>query len=72
MAGVEDRGGSRVTASLLIPRSRKMLLPFAEGENYRSRHGRNCRITVLDGVDLGVPEKLLNGDVKDVNECMDM
>ena len=62
-----------MTASLLISRSRKMmLLPFAEGVKYRSSHERNCMVTVLDGVELAVSEKPLNGDVKEVNEHMDM
>lgn len=37
-----------------------MALPFAEGENYSSSHGKTCMSPVLDG-EFVVPEKPLNG-----------
>lgn len=40
------------------------MLPFAEGENYSSSHGRTCTSPVLDGVEFVVPEKPLDWDVQ--------
>lgn len=68
---MREREESRVTLTLL-PRSRKMVQAFAEGENYRSSHGRNCTSPVLDADEFVVPKKPLDGDVKEVKEYVDI
>lgn len=47
------------------------MLPFAEGENYSSSHGRTCTSPVLDGVEFVVPEKPLDWNVQKVKEYVD-
>lgn len=49
----------------------RWVLPFAEGENDSSSHGRTCTSPVLDGVEFVVPEKPLDWDVKKVKEYVD-
>lgn len=65
---VESRDGSQS----FISRSRKMVSTFAEGENYRISCGKNCMRPVLAGVEFEVPEESLNGDVREVSECVDV
>lgn len=45
-----------------------MALPFAEGENYSSGHGKTCMSPVLDG-EFVVPEKPLDGCLRGKGIC---
>lgn len=49
-----------------------MVLIFVEGENYRISCGKNCMSLVLVGVEFEVFEEFLNGDVREVSECVDV